>query len=114
MLTCSKRGDHSGLLWESFEIDRDECNFLDITGSIKVVLEYDFWLLSVSKKQDIVEIFNFVWLLFDFEFKQLKLLLSKVLFSIEKPFYNGYGLKMSEIFYLVIRFLFIIIFGTDK
>ena len=114
MLTYSKRGDHSGLLWESFEVNRDECNFLDITGSIKVVLEYDLRLLSVSKKQYIVEIFNFVWFLFDFKFKKLKLLLSKVFFSIEKPFYNGYGLKMSKIFNLVIRFLFIIIFGTDK
>ena len=82
MLACSQWGDHSGLLWESFEVDRNECNFLDITGSVKIVLKYDLRLLSVSKKQDIVEIFNFVWFLFDFEFKKLELFLSKVFFSI--------------------------------
>jgi len=55
-----------------------------------------------------------MWFLFDFKFEKFKLFLSKVLFSIEESFYDGDGLKMSKILNLIIRFLFVIIFGTDE
>ncbi len=102
------------MLWKSFEINTDKCNFLNIISLIKVILQNNLRLFFIAKKKNIIDMWNCLNFLFNFLFKELKILLWIILLGIKKPLYDANLIKFEEILNVLLIFLFIILIGINK